>query len=42
MTRGDEKILCRTPAPGKAPTRIPKWKYDAARAAILKVLQREG
>lgn len=42
MTRGGEKILCQTPTPDKAPTRIPKWKYNAVRAAILKLLNRES
>ena len=41
MTHNDEKILCKTPTPGKAPTRIPKWKFDAVRAAILKLLGQE-
>lgn len=31
-------IECETPTPGKKGTRIPKWKYDAVRAAILKVV----
>lgn len=41
MTHNDEKILCKTPTPGKAPTRIPKWKFNAVRAAILKLLDQE-
>lgn len=41
MTRDNEKVLCKTPTPGRAPTRIPKWKYDAVRAAILNVLESE-
>ena len=31
----DDKITCRTPTPGKKPTRILKWKYDLIRNAIL-------
>ncbi len=42
MTRDEEKILCKTPTPGKAPTRIPKWKFDVVRAAILTLVGREG
>jgi hypothetical protein len=38
----DEKIECRTPTPGKAPTRIPKWKYDAIRKAILAAAPKGG
>jgi hypothetical protein len=34
----DDKVICETPTPGKKPTRIDRWKYDAIRAAILKVL----
>jgi len=33
-----EKTLCRTPTPGKEPTRIDAWKFDAVRRAILEVL----
>ena len=42
MTRSSETIICKTPTPGKSPTRIPKWKYDAVRAAIVKLLSLEG
>ena len=32
----EERVECRTPTPGKSgTTRIPKWKYDCIRAAIL-------
>lgn len=35
----EERVACRTPAPGKmGVTRIPKWKFDAVRAAILETL----
>jgi hypothetical protein len=42
MPGTDAKILCRTPTPGKAGTRIDRWKYDAVRRAILKVVPRGG
>lgn len=38
MTEQDEMVLCRTPTPGKKGTRIPRWKYDLVRKAILRVL----
>ncbi len=41
MTRDTEKIPCKTPTPGKAPTRIPKWKYDIIRNAITAILREE-
>lgn len=31
----EDKVLCETPTPGKKPTRIDRWKYDAVRSAIL-------
>ena len=32
----DERVECRTPAEGRdGVTRIPRWKYDAVRSAIL-------
>ncbi|MEM9529554.1 MAG: dihydrofolate reductase [Pseudomonadota bacterium] len=31
----DDKVLCRTPAEGRRPTRIPSWKFDAMTDAIL-------
>ena len=34
----EPKTVCRTPTPGKKPTRIPTWKFDAVRTAILNVL----
>jgi hypothetical protein len=34
----EEKVLCQTPTPGKKPTRIAKWKYEAVRAAILAIV----
>ncbi len=38
----DDKILCQTPTPGKQPTRIERWKYEAVRRAILQALPTEG
>ncbi len=40
MADSETKVLCDTPTPGKQGTRIPKWKYDAVRAAIRKVVPR--
>lgn len=40
MAKHEAKVLCETPTPDKDGTRIPKWKYDAVRAAILKVVPR--
>ena len=35
-----DKIACYTPTKGKAgATRIPRWKYDCVRRAILNVLE---
>ncbi len=32
----DDRVACRTPNPGKpGQTRIPRWKFDAVREAIL-------
>ncbi len=38
MPRPDDRILCESPTPGAKGTRIPRWKYDAVRAAIRKAL----
>lgn len=40
MATKEPKILCETPTPGREGTRIPKWKYDAVRAAIHAVVPR--
>ena len=40
--RNEAKVICETPTPGKQPTRIARWKYDAVKAAILGALPREG
>lgn len=37
-----ERVECATPTPGKAPTRIPRWKYEALRRAIHKVVCAAG
>jgi hypothetical protein len=34
----DGTVLCENPKPGKQPTRMPRWKYDVVRSAILEVL----
>lgn len=41
-SREEERVLCQTPTPGKQPTRIPRWKYDAVRRAILEALSSNG
>lgn len=41
MKRSTETILCETPTPGKAPTNIPKWKYEVVRDAIIAILEEE-
>ncbi len=39
----DAKVICRTPARGtEGETRIPKWKYDTVRGAILDALDKAG
>ncbi|MBB5517992.1 endonuclease III [Amphiplicatus metriothermophilus] len=40
--RDEEKIECRTPTPGRASVRIPRWKYEAVRRAILDALKTAG
>lgn len=34
----DRAVVCRTPTPGKQPTRIAGWKFAAVREAILDVV----
>jgi hypothetical protein len=36
------RITCRTPTPGKQPTRIDRWKYETIRKAILRIVPRQG
>lgn len=38
----ENKIECKTPTPGKKPTRIQKWKYDMIANAILAILAHKG
>lgn len=38
MKKNIDKVICQTPTPGKKPTRIDQWKYNAVRTAIRKVL----
>lgn len=38
----DDKVVCQTPSPGKQPTRIARWKYDAIQKAILEVVPPDG
>ena len=40
MAKEEPKVLCETPTPGKQGTRILKWKYDAVRRAIRKIVPR--
>ncbi len=36
----DDRVVCRTPTPGKKGiTRIPSWKFDCIKLAILACLQ---
>jgi hypothetical protein len=42
MAKTVEKVECATPTPGKATTRIDKWKYDAVSKAILKAVPVSG
>ncbi len=42
MSETENKVVCETPTPGKAPTRIPRWKYDAVAAAILHAVRQAG
>ncbi|MEM9617387.1 MAG: hypothetical protein AAF936_05445 [Pseudomonadota bacterium] len=41
MKRSMETVRCETPTPGKAPTNIPKWKYEIVRDAIVATLEEE-
>lgn len=34
----EERTVCHTPTPGKKPTSIPTWKYEAVRKAILQAV----
>lgn len=37
-----EKVVCKTPSPGKKPTRIDKWKYDLIAKCILGLVPHRG
>ena len=37
----EPRILCETPTPGKAGTRIARWKYDVVRAKILEAVPQD-
>lgn len=37
-----EMVACETPTPGKKPTNIPRWKYEAVQRAILKAVPSKG
>lgn len=37
-----DKTTCRTPSPGKKPTRIDTWKFHAIRKSILKSVPKRG
>ncbi len=38
MNAESDKVVCATPTPGKQPTRIDRWKYDAIREQILAIV----
>ena len=38
----EERIECRTPTPGKQPTRIAQWKFDCLRTVILDLVPESG
>lgn len=40
--RDEERVVCETPTPGKRPTRIPRWKYELVRRAILESVPVDG
>lgn len=40
--RDEERVVCETPTPGKRPTRIPRWKYELVRRAILESVPADG
>lgn len=42
MVGDGERVVCETPTPGKRPTRIPRWKYDLVRQAILDCVPADG
>lgn len=42
MSEDRERVVCQTPTPGKKPTRIDRWKYQAVRRAVLEALPGPG
>jgi len=42
MIKEDDKIICRTPTPGKQTTWIDHWKYDLIREKVLEVIPEKG
>ncbi len=38
MVGHGDKVVCATPTPGKATTRITAWKYETVRRAVLDAL----
>lgn len=42
MATGEPKTECRMVEPGKKPTKIPTWKFDLLRAAILGIVRAAG
>lgn len=39
---GNDKVECRSPTRGDQGTRIPRWKYDTVRRAILSAMAANG
>lgn len=37
-SQDEDRVQCETPTPGKQATRIPRWKYEAVRRAILEAM----
>ncbi|MBL8560058.1 MAG: hypothetical protein JNM47_15140 [Hyphomonadaceae bacterium] len=42
LRSSEDRVVCATPSPGKAPTRILRWKYEALRRAIRQVIVGAG
>ncbi|GAB4517862.1 MAG: hypothetical protein Kow00133_02540 [Amphiplicatus sp.] len=40
--RDEDKVECRTPTPGRASVRVPRWKYEAVRKAVLAAVRDAG
>jgi hypothetical protein len=39
MKPSEELIICRTPTPGKKPTRIKKWKFNLVHDLVLEIVK---